>query len=621
MERARAVLRQYWGYSEFRPFQGAAIEALLSGREVLALLPTGGGKSICYQVPGLVLGGVTLVISPLIALMRDQVEGLRRRGISAAAIDSTMPFSLREKLLTQAENGQLSFLYAAPERLIASSFLERLVHLPIRLVAVDEAHCVSQWGHDFRASYLRIRELRPHLPDASWIALTATATPRVRQDIIQYVGMKNPVIIQQSFYRENFYYAVVHDIDKDKRLLQSLKKLEGSGIVYVGSRRASVQVAEKLKQHGFSAAAYHAGMPSSHRAQVQESWIQEKLRIIVATTAFGMGIDKPNTRFVIHYDLSAEPESYLQEVGRAGRDGKLAYAITLFAPRDAEMLWHRLQEKYPSYELLLRLYEALRQLGSPVRLSLSDLAQKTQLSPYALRRALHLLSQEEFLSWRESSTTRSYLHSSVSPEKWQITPSELERWIARLGGAALFSEGVYVDIADWAFQLRVPYAKLYDALEGLRQRGWLSHDALMEEAGEISLHLPPPSPTQWQALRHKYQMLQRQAQARARFMLGYYQQKEVCRAQYLMRYFDEEITPCGQCDVCKGYYASQKPSSDETAAAAAWLSEAARLPRFPHEIKAALQKLFPHKGEALIENFLAEGKLEVLPDWRLRWKG
>ncbi|MEN3041461.1 MAG: ATP-dependent DNA helicase RecQ [Bacteroidia bacterium] len=621
MEEARAILRRYWGYADFRPSQAAVIEALLSGREVLALLPTGGGKSICYQVPGLLFGGVTLVISPLIALMRDQVAGLVRRGIPAGAIDSAMPTSLKEALLRQAEKGGLRFLYVAPERLTAPSFLEKLAHLPVRLVAVDEAHCVSQWGHDFRASYLRIRELRPHLPNALWIALTATATPRVRQDIIQYVGMRNPVVIQQSFYRTNFYYAVVHDIDKDKRLLQSLKKLEGSGIVYVGSRRASVQVAEKLKQHGFSAAAYHAGMPSSYRAQVQEDWIREKVRIIIATTAFGMGIDKPNTRFVIHYDLSAEPESYFQEVGRAGRDGELAYAITLFAPRDAEALWHRLQEKYPSYELLLRLYETLRQLGSPLRLRLSDLAQRTQLSPYALRRALHLLSQEEFLSWRESSTTRSYLRSLVPPERWQATPSNLERWIARLGGAALFSEGVYVDIADWAFQLRVPYAELYETLEGLRHRKWLHHDALMEEEGEIIVSHPPPSPPQWQALRHKYQMLQRQAQVRARFMLGYYQQKEMCRAQYLMRYFDEEVGPCGQCDVCKGYYAPQRPSEEEAAAAAAWLSEAARVPRFPHEIKAALQKLFPHKGETLLENFIAEGRLEVLPDWRLRWKG
>lgn len=620
VEQAKAILRRYWGYSDFRPVQGAAVEALLSGREVLALLPTGGGKSICFQVPGLVLGGVTLVVSPLIALMRDQVEGLLRRGIPAAAIDSTLPAPLREKILTEARSGHIAFLYAAPERLVLPSFIEKLQEVPVRLIAVDEAHCISQWGHDFRASYLRLVELRQYFHQARWIALTATATPRVRQDIITYLGLREPVIVQQSFYRRNFYYAVVHDVDKDKRLIQSLHKLKGSGIVYVGSRRASVQVAEKLRQHGFPAAAYHAGMVAPLRAQVQEAWLRGKIRIIVATTAFGMGIDKPDTRSVVHYDLSAEPEAYMQEVGRAGRDGELAHAITLFAPRDAEDLWKRLQEKYPSYEVILRLYEVLRQMGSPLRLSLTDLAQRIGVSPYTLRRALHLLTQEEIISWREGSGTRTYFRSLVPPERWQETPSEMEHWIARFGGAALFSEGIYADLADWAYQLRVPYEKLYDALESLRQRGWLYHDALPQQAGEIILY-EPPSPTRWQALRHKYQTLQRQAQIRGRFMLGYYRQQEVCRAQYLLRYFEEEIAPCGQCDVCRGYYQPHKPTPDEKSAAAAWLSEAARHPRFPQELKAALQQLFPQKGEALMEAFLAEGRLEMLPDWRLRWKG
>lgn len=621
MERARALLRQYWGYTDFRPAQARVVEALLAGREVLALLPTGGGKSICYQVPGLTIGGITLVVSPLIALMRDQVEGLIRRGIPAAAIDSTLPSPLRERILEEARKGKIAFIYAAPERLVLPYFLAKLRELPIRLIAVDEAHCVSQWGHDFRASYLRLGELRQHLPEALWVALTATATPRVRQDIITYLHLQNPVIIQESFYRKNFYYAVVHDIDKDKRLFQTLHRLKGSGIVYVGSRRASLQVAEKLKKVGFSAAAYHAGMPSSLRSQVQDAWIREKVRIIVATTAFGMGIDKPNTRFVVHYDPAAEPEAYFQEVGRAGRDGELAYAVALFAPRDAEDLWRRLQEKYPPYEVLLRLYELLRQMGSTLRISLSELARRTGTGPYALRRALHLLMQEEFLSWREGNATRSYLRSFVPSECWQETPAEIEQWIARLGGAALFSEGVYADMADWAFQLKIPYQRLYETLEGLRLRGWLQHDALPEEGGEIILHNPPPSPTQWQAMRHKYHTLQRQAQVRARFMLGYYQQQEVCRAQYLLRYFEEEISPCGQCDVCRGYYKPQAPTPDEKAAAAAWLSEAAHQPRFAHELKAALQKLFPQKGEALLETFLSEGKLEMLPDWRLRWKG
>ncbi|MDW8135127.1 MAG: ATP-dependent DNA helicase RecQ, partial [Bacteroidia bacterium] len=585
MEEAKKILREYWGYAEFRPAQEAVVRALLAGREVLALLPTGGGKSICYQVPGLLRGGITLVISPLIALMRDQVEGLTRRNLPAVAIDSTLPASLREKWFSAAEEGKIRYLYVAPERLLIPSFRERLSKLPIRLVAVDEAHCISQWGHDFRASYLRIGELRPLLPEALFIALTATATARIRKDIIQYLGLRDPVLVQQPFYRSNFYYAVVYDIDKEKRLIQSLSKLKGSGIVYVSSRRASLQVAEKLRERGFRAAPYHAGMPATQRAEIQEAWQRERVRIIVATSAFGMGIDKPNTRFVIHYDLSAEPEAYFQEIGRAGRDGELAYAITLYAPRDAEILWEKVGEKYPSYEVLLRIYGTLYQLGSGskrLRLSLSELAMHTKVSLYKLWRVLHLLSQEEFLAWRSEADSRAYLRSLVPPATWHSTTDEMVRWILRLGGAPLFQEGVYVDLSDWAYQLKIPYERLYEALNELKRKGWLTHTALPKDTTEFILPSVFPSPTLWQALRHKYKILRSEAQARGRFMLGYYQQREVCRPQYLLRYFEEEIAPCGQCDVCKGYYEVQKTTIEEKVQAAEWLSKELTTPRFVH---------------------------------------
>jgi ATP-dependent DNA helicase RecQ len=623
VQAAREVLQRYWGYSAFRPAQEAVIQALLAGREVVALLPTGGGKSLCYQVPGLVLGGVTIVVSPLIALMRDQVEGLLRRGIPAAAIDSSLPTPLREKILHQAQAGQLSFLYVAPERVTTAAFLEKIQPLPVRLIAIDEAHCISQWGHDFRASYLRLAELRATFPQALWIALTATATPRVRQDILTYLQLQNPVVVQQPFYRPNFYYAVVHDIDKDKRLFQSLQKLHGSGIIYVSSRKRAQEVAEKLRRWGISAAFYHAGMPASARNETQAAWIREKIRVIVATSAFGMGIDKPNTRFVIHYDLAIEPEAYFQEVGRAGRDGELAYAVALLAPRDLEEVWNRLEEKYPPHEVLLRLYELLRQrggIGAPFPINPTELTEQLRIKSYTLWRALHLLSQEGFLSWREGHTTRAYVRSRVAPEAWQKPITPLQGWIARLGGAALFTEGAYVDLLDWAYQLGIPYTQLYEEIERLRREGWLIHDALPPNFGEVLLQEPPPSPTQWETLRHKYRTLQQQARVRATFMLRYYQQTAVCRAQYLLRYFEELIEPCGQCDVCRGYYAPNRPTESEKMQAAAWLSEYAQVPRPPHELKEAILRLFPQKAEALLEGFLAEGRLELLPDWRLRWK-
>ncbi|MCS6790909.1 MAG: RecQ family ATP-dependent DNA helicase [Bacteroidia bacterium] len=621
MQEALDVLRRYWGYDQFRPAQEAVVQALLSGREVLALLPTGGGKSICYQVPGLVRGGVTLVISPLIALMKDQVEGLLRRGIPAAFIDSTIPRTLAEHILSQAYQGKLSFLYVAPERATLPHFQERLKTLELRLIAVDEAHCISQWGHDFRASYLRLASLRSVAPNALWIALTATATTRVQRDILTYLELRSPAIIKQPFYRKNFYFAVVHDADKDKRLYQTLHRLNGVGIVYVASRRLSVEVAEKLRKWGFLAAPYHAGMPAAQRSETQELWLREKIRIIVATTAFGMGIDKPNTRFVVHYNPSPEPEAYFQEFGRAGRDGELAYAVTLFSPRDGEDVWKRTQEKYPSYDQLRRVYENLRPQGQRIQLSLSQLAMRLGITPYALRRILHLLAQEDMLTYREAGQTQAYLRAKTSPETWQSTSSPLLQWIARLGGAALFQEGAYVDLADWAFQIKVPYEELYRSLEELRMQDWLYHEALPEGIGEIILPPTPPTSAQWEKLRQKYQHLARQAQTRAQFMLGYYQQREICRPQYLLRYFDEEIQPCGQCDVCKGYYQKDRPTENEKAAAAAWLSEHARAPRFSHDLKKVLQTLFPGKGETLLEAFLAEGKLEMTSDMRLRWRG
>ncbi len=626
VEAARAVLNTYWGYPDFRPGQKQVVEAILAGRDVLALLPTGGGKSICYQVPGLVLGGLTLVVSPLIALMRDQVEGLQRRGIPAAAIDSTLPTTLREEALKAAAENRLRFLYAAPERLVLPNFLERLRALPITLVAIDEAHCISQWGHDFRTSYTRLGELRTHLPETTpWIALTATATPTVQKDIIQYLGLRDPVIVQQPFHRPNFYYAVVHHLEKDAKLLQTVHRLQGSGIIYVSSRSRSRQIAQKLRQHGFSAEAYHAGMPSSQRSYVQDRWIRGEVRLIVATSAFGMGIDKPDTRFVVHYDPASEPEAYLQEVGRAGRDGELAYAIALFSPKDAEVLQQAPLQKYPSHDFLRRLYATLQQQAThgTLILSMEDLARQVKESPSVVRRAMHLLSQEELLSWQESregQATRGVIRSLVPPEHWQRIQNPLAQWILRLGGDALFQEGAYVDFGDWAYQLNLPYAELYRGLEQLRKNGCITHEAVPLGSLQVRLPEPFPSPTLWESLRYKYQNLRSQAQIRSRFMQGYYQQKDTCRAQYLLRYFKEELQPCGQCDVCRGYYRPAQPTADERAAARALLSEIAAIPRPIHDIRKALQKAFPRSAEILLEELLAEGRLQVIQGAYLRWK-
>ncbi len=624
LDEACVVLRSVWGYEAFRPVQAEVVSAILAGHDVLALLPTGGGKSLCYQVPGLVYGGLTLVISPLIALMRDQVEGLQKRGLSAIAMDSTLPKPLREKALQDAREGRLQFLYASPERMVLPAFQEALQELPIRLVAVDEAHCISQWGHDFRGAYLELWRLHQVLrPEVPWIALTATATPRVQKDIIDLLRLRQPKIIRQPFYRPNFYYAVVYDVDKDKRLIQSLNKLTGSGIVYVNSRRSAVQVAEKLRRWGFSAAAYHAGLPTKMRSEVQEAWIHEKVRLIVATSAFGMGIDKPNTRFVLHYNLSAEPEAYFQEVGRAGRDGELAYAVALYSPQDALDLERRTQERYPTHAFLKALYRELKQRvggGHELVFSLSQLAHETKTSAYLLRQALHLLSQERLIEVRGEIGQRTYLRSVVPPQTWgEARRSSISEWILKLGGAALFQEGAYVDLLDWSQEINVSYEALYTELEVLRRLGWLAHEALPE--GRIAVSFSEaPSPMQWETIKHKYRDLLRGAQVRLRFMQGYYQQRATCRAQYLLRYFEEAVSPCGQCDVCRGYY--REPSVKEADLEVVWVELVSYLqvPRPAQEVRSFLQRRFPRAAEQILETLIADGKVELLPDWRLRWR-
>jgi ATP-dependent DNA helicase RecQ len=318
----RDILKEFWGYEAFRPLQEDIIDSVLQGNDTLALLPTGGGKSICFQVPGMALPGLTIVVSPLIALMRDQVEHLNSRHIPATYINSSVSFRNIDRKLQNAMDGRYKFLYVAPERLKSDMFQARLPQMNVSLLAVDEAHCISQWGYDFRPAYLEIHALREHFPEVPVIALTATAPPRVKDDIVDKLQLKEPRIFRKSFRRDNLSYRVISSERVPDRILQFLRNTPGSGIIYARTRKRTKALADLLKRNDISAAAYHGGMSTTDRNRVQQQWISNEVRVITATNAFGMGIDKPDVRFVLHYNLPSDLESYYQEAGRGGRDGK-----------------------------------------------------------------------------------------------------------------------------------------------------------------------------------------------------------------------------------------------------------------------------------------------------------
>ncbi|HPI70970.1 MAG TPA: ATP-dependent DNA helicase RecQ, partial [Tenuifilaceae bacterium] len=359
MEIFKKILLQYWGYSSFRSIQEEVIQSVYSGRDTLALMPTGGGKSITFQVPALAREGICLVITPLIALMKDQVENLKKKDIRAAAIHSGMTRHEQDITLDNCAYGDYKFLYLSPERLDTELFKARLQKFKVNLIAIDEAHCISQWGYDFRPSYLKIAELRELLPDTPFLAVTATATPQVVDDIQEKLGFKEKRVIKMSFERKNLVYLVRNVEDKNKHLLKIVQNIPGTGVVYVRNRLKTKEIAVMLQKSGVAADFYHAGLSTEVRNMKQDAWQNDRIRVIVSTNAFGMGIDKPEVRFVVHMDLPDSPEAYFQEAGRGGRDGKFAYAILLYNDSDRVKIEKRIASTFPEVTEIKRCYQAL----------------------------------------------------------------------------------------------------------------------------------------------------------------------------------------------------------------------------------------------------------------------
>ena len=440
------VLKRYWGFTEFRPVQERIIRSAMAGRDTLALMPTGGGKSLTYQIPGLASEGVCIVVTPLIALMKDQVDRLRKLGIRALAIHSGLSARQIDIDLDNCVYGDVKFLYVAPERLASEAFRLRVQRMNVSLLAVDEAHCISQWGYDFRPSYLRIAELRERIPGVPVLALTASATPRVADDIMEKLRFAEPHLLRSDFSRPNLSYAVRHTDDKNEQLLRIIRNVGGSGIVYVRTREGAEQVAAFLRDEGISAEYYHGGLGHAERSMRQEAWISGRTPVMVATNAFGMGIDKPDVRYVVHYTMCDSLESYYQEAGRAGRDGRRSYAVLLISSDDAGRIAKRFEADYPPLEKIRSIYEKICSylqiaIGDGAQSSflfnLRDFCTREHLYTGLVQNALKILSQNGYMTLLDEAANPARILFCVSRDdlyRIRVQRDELDHFIRTLPG-------------------------------------------------------------------------------------------------------------------------------------------------------------------------------------------
>ncbi|MEM8598757.1 MAG: ATP-dependent DNA helicase RecQ [Bacteroidota bacterium] len=564
------VLQEHWGFASFRPGQTETIAAVLAGRDALAVLPTGGGKSVCYQVPAVVLGGLTLVVSPLIALMQDQVDALNRRGIPAAALTSALRFREREQLWADAEFGRYRLLYVAPEQLQTERFQQRAPRLPVRLVAVDEAHCISEWGHDFRPAYRAIAAVRALTGPVPMLAVTATATPEVRRDIATQLGLGDdgtePHIEVRGFDRPNLLWSVHHVEDVAGKLREIAAKVSGTGLVYAGTRNGAEHWARALAASGIAAEAYHAGLDAKTRAAVQQRWLGGQTRIIAATSAFGMGIDKPDVRFVVHTALAPTLESYYQEAGRGGRDGERAHAVLLVGPGAASEAAMRANVSHPDAATVQRIHAAACSLAQvpvgsqpdgPVPLALAALAEAARVPSTSARAAVDALARADvweaheprpgvgFVRMRQpAEALRRYAAETPNPALGRFV-----RVLLRAVHADAFTGWTDLDLRALSRRTRLSRARIDAGLRFLQEHGLLAY--LGPNAGLALTFLGPR--TAQAALDHAALDATR---ARARKRLGYverYAHAATCRRRFLLGYFGEAAPDrCGRCDVCLG---------------------------------------------------------------------
>lgn len=564
MSQYTKILQQYWGYSTFRPLQEEIIESLAEGKDTLGLMPTGGGKSITFQVYALSTPGMCLVITPLIALMKDQVENLRRRGIKAQAIYSGMSAEEMKVAFDNASWGDYKFLYLSPERIATERFRERLRNMNINLIAVDEAHCISQWGYDFRPSYLKIAELRELLPDVSLLALTATATTRVVNDIQEKLQFREKNVLKKSFKRDNLIYKVRHEENKLGFVVKTLKQAKGSGIVYTRSRKKTKEIAEMLQREGLRVTYYHAGLSGDSRSVRQEKWLTGEAQVMVATNAFGMGIDKPDVRFVLHLDVPDSVEAYFQEAGRAGRDGKKAVAMLLFNNADKVRLKKGIGEKFPPAEQIKRIYEALCNylqlaVGFGKHMSydfnLVDFAKKYRFSLVHTFSSLKILERDGYMQLTDQLTRPSMVHFRVNRDdlyRFQVSNSKFDAFIKLLlrSYTGMFTEYRPINEQVLAKRSLTSTELVYKYLNALDSQK-IIHYVPQKDTPFIVFLRERIEASKLVVSKENYMERKQQYEKQVEAVLNYAESTSVCRSQLLLHYFDEKNPArCGECDVC-----------------------------------------------------------------------
>ncbi len=562
----KSILLKYWGYSSFRPLQEDIIMSVLEGHDTLALLPTGGGKSLCYQVPAIMQEGLCIVVSPLIALMKDQVQALRSKGIKAVGIYHGLGRAEIDNAVDNCVYGDVKFLYMSPERLSTDLVRSRLEKMNVNLLAVDEAHCISQWGYDFRPPYLRIAEARELIPNAPVLALTATATKSVTHDIQEKLRFRDPRVFRKSFERKNLAYMVIREEDKLSRLCRVSNKVRGTGIVYVRNRKRTREISDYLNKKGISSDFYHAGLDARERDKKQDSWMKERTRVIVATNAFGMGIDKPNVRFVVHMDLPDSPEAYFQEAGRAGRDGFKSFAILLVNQSDISDLENFHEKSFPPLKTIRQVYNCLGNyfqlaIGSGKDQSLPfdmvNFARTYSLDPFVVFNALGFLEKEGYIAMSEALANPSRMMFFVNNEelyRFQVANPNYDPFIKLIlrSYTGLFSEFTKINEDEIASRAGVPVPLVRKMLTELHNMQIL-HYKEQNDSPVITFLQERMAAADLTISAQVYNERKKFSKERMKHMKEYATSENKCRSLFLLSYFGEgNAQRCGQCDVCIG---------------------------------------------------------------------